>query len=255
MLRQDTKKDLGSRRIEARLAVVASRLRDMFGVPKRKKKLPDPLDLLIATILSQNTNDINSHKAYTNLKTEYPDFLDLADASPREVERLIKVGGIANRKSKTIIHVVTKIGERFSRFDRKSLRALDRGDLIERLRELDGVGYKTASCVSLFALGDNGAFPVDTHVHRVLNRIGIIAEKTPDKTYLAVKDSIPTGMGFELHINLIRFGRKICSAQRPKCHECVLFDICGWKEKTLQTPDRVASIDERTVRFMLLEEV
>lgn len=244
-----------SRRIETRLGIVALRLRDLFGTPERKKKLPDPLDLLVATILSQNTNDVNSHKAYVNLKSRYPDFLDLADARPREIERLIKVGGIANKKSKTIIKVVKNIKEGFKRFDRRSLRREERNDLIDRLRELNGVGYKTASCVSLFALGDDDAFPVDTHVHRVLNRIGIANEKTPDKTYLAVRDFIPAGKGYEIHINLIRFGRKTCIAQHPRCFDCVLFDVCEWKEKFLSSRGKLQAIDDKKVNFMLLEKV
>lgn len=243
------------KRTSERLEVVASRLRDLFGVPERKRKLPDPLDLLVATILSQNTNDINSHRAYTNLKGRYPDFMALADARPREVERLIRVGGIANKKSKTIVAVVADIKVKFPNFDRKRLRKENTNVLIDMLRELKGVGYKTASCVSLFALGDDDAFPVDTHVHRVLNRIGIAHEKTPDKTYLAVRDSVPKGKGYEIHLNLIKFGRKVCTAQRPRCFECVLFDDCEWNEKTLHAEKRALRADDKKVEFMLLEEV
>lgn len=243
------------KRTQNRLETVAGRLRDLFGTPERKKKLPDPLELLIATILSQNTNDVNSHRAFVNLKNRYPDFSKLARTEPRDIERLIKVGGIARKKSRTIRKVAREITQTFPQFDRKTLRRTERDILIEQLRELDGVGYKTASCVSLFALGDDNAFPVDTHVHRVLNRIGIVSEKTPDKTFLAVKDCIPPGMGYEIHINLIRFGRKVCTAQNPGCGECVLFDACGWKEKTRQAEGRPQNIDEKKVKFMLLEEV
>lgn len=252
---RDYRNRRGGRRIEARLDVIASRLRDLFGAPERKKKLPKPLDLLIATILSQNTNDVNSHKAYVNLKNRYPDFLRLANAKQRDVERLIQVGGIANKKSRTIIRIVKDVNENFRRFDRRSLRAEDRSNLIEKLTGLNGVGYKTASCVSLFALGDDDAFPVDTHVHRILNRIGIVSEKTPDKTFLAVRDFVPKGKGYEIHINLIRFGRKICTAQRPRCFDCVLFDVCEWKEKDLQQKEERSLRDDKKVNFMLLEEV
>ncbi len=243
------------RSISNRLEVVASRLRDLFGVPVRKRRLPDPLDLLVATILSQNTNDINSHKAYLNLKRRYPDFMDLAAARPREVERLIKVGGIANKKSKTIVAVVAQIQKQFAGFEKRKLRRENRDTLIDLLTELKGVGYKTASCVALFALGDDDAFPVDTHVHRVLNRLGIVCQKTPDKTYLAVRDSIPKGMGFEIHLNLIKFGRKVCTAQKPRCYECVLFDVCDWIEKNLGAEKKAPVADEDKIQFMLLEEV
>ncbi|HQT90827.1 MAG TPA: endonuclease III [Candidatus Kryptobacter bacterium] len=255
MAKRKDPKHQKSGRTTSLLDVVASRLRDLFGVPQRKRRLPDPLELLIATVLSQNTNDVNSHKAYVNLKSKYPHFLDLAGAKPGEIVRLIKVGGIANKKSRTIINVVREIRKSFPHFDRKSLISEERNSLIDRLRELNGVGYKTASCLSLFALGDDDAFPVDTHVHRVLNRIGIVREKTPDKTYLAVRDFIPPGRGYEIHINLIRFGRKVCTAQRPKCYDCVIFDVCGWKEKCLDPPDEITSVDESKVRFMLLEKV
>ncbi len=243
------------KRTQEWLEAVAVRLRELFGKPERRKRLPEPLELLIATILSQNTNDVNSHRAFVNLKNRYPDFSKLAGASPREIERLIKVGGIARKKSKTITRVTREITETFPRFDRKSLKRFERDIIITRLTELDGVGYKTASCVSLFSLGDDNAFPVDTHVHRVLNRIGIASEKTPDKTYLAVKDAIPPGKGYEIHINLIKFGRKVCTAQNPGCRECIMYDICRWKEKSRQAERRPGKSDEEKVRFMHLEEV
>jgi endonuclease-3 len=135
------------------------------------------------------------------------------------------------------------------------LRKIEPEELIERLRGLNGVGYKTASCVLLFSLGDDDAFPVDTHVHRILNRLGVINEKTPDKTFLAIRDQIPHGRGYELHINLIKFGRKTCTAQKPRCYECGLYDICTWKEKTVQTPEVKSRSKGRDVEFMVLESI
>ncbi len=240
---------------EKRLIPVARRLRDLFGVPVRKRKLPDPLDLLIATILSQNTNDINSHKAFVNLKSVYPDFIELTDANPRSIEKLIKVGGIAKKKSKTIVSVATEVKKTFGRFDRKSLASIPPDQLVDKLTGLDGVGYKTASCVLLFALGDDDAFPVDTHVHRILNRIGIVHESTPDKTYVTVRDKIPSGMGYEIHINLIKFGRMICTAQRPRCYDCTLYDLCDWDEKVEAPPLKTGERNQLKVDFMTLEEV
>ncbi len=241
--------------IETGLQVIASRLRDYLGVPERKRKFPDPLELLIATVLSQNTNDLNSHRAFTNLKTQFPDFPALSHVQPRKIESLIRVGGIANKKSKTIVRLVRDVEKNFKRFDMRSLRKIRRDELIENLCNLNGVGYKTAACVSLFALGDDNAFPVDTHVHRILNRLGVVREKTPDKTYRAVKDLIPRARGYELHINLIKFGRKVCTSQRPKCFECVLYDICRWKDKTTQGPAKVNRRDEERIDFMHLESV
>lgn len=238
-----------------RLGIIISRLRDSFGIPRRKSRLPDPLDLLVATILSQNTNDINSHRAFTNLKSVYSDLRRLVNARPRKIESLIRVGGIANKKSKVIIKAAREIADKFKKFDKRSLRRIERNELIGKLRSLDGVGYKTASCVLLFSLGDDNAFPVDTHVHRILNRLGVVSQKTPDKTFLAVKDHIPTGLGYELHLNLIKFGRKTCTAQRPRCYECGLYDICRWKEKTVRVQEVTNREKGRDVEFMLLESV
>ena len=241
--------------VRSHLQIISSRLRDFLGEPQRKRKLPDPLELLIATVLSQNTNDLNSHKAFTNLKRGYPDFTVLAHVNPRRIEPLIKVGGIANKKSTTIVSLVKGVVSGFGKFDRRSLRKIERGALIERLCRLHGVGFKTAACVSLFALGDNDAFPVDTHVHRILNRLGVVSEKIPDKTYLAVRDKIPPSGGYELHINLIRYGRRICTALKPKCYECVLFDICRWKDKDSQVREKPAQKGDRNADFMILESI
>ena len=242
-------------KVRAKLESIASRLRDSFGIPKRKSKLPDPIDLLIATILSQNTNDINSHKAFTNLKSAFPELRSLGKVSPKKIESLIKVGGIAKKKSRTIVQVVKDVEKMFDKFDRRQLKRIKGAALIEELRKLKGVGYKTASCVLLFSLGDDNAFPVDTHVHRILNRIGVVKEKTPDKTYLAVRDLVPHGRGYELHLNLIKFGRKTCMAQRPRCLECGLYDLCGWKDKGIQYDKIMKQGRERDVEFMLLEKV
>jgi endonuclease-3 len=238
-----------------RLGIIASRLRDSFGVPIHKSRLPEPLDLLIATILSQNTNDINSHRAFTNLKDGYPDLRKLMNVKPKKVESLIRVGGIANKKSKVIVRVIQEIADKFEKFDKRSLRKIAREELIEKLRSLNGVGYKTASCVLLFSLGDDDAFPVDTHVHRILNRLGVVNEKTPDKTFLAVRNYIPRGLGYELHLNLIKFGRKTCTARNPRCNECGLYDICRWKQKSDHFQEVTIRKKERDVEFMLLENV
>lgn len=220
-----------------------------------KSRLPEPLDLLIATVLSQNTNDINSHRAFTNLKNAYHDLRALINVKPRKIESLIKVGGIANKKSKVIVKVLKEIADEFNGFDKKTLRRTERDELIEKLRTLSGVGYKTASCVLLFSVGDDNAFPVDTHVHRILNRLGVVNEKTPDKTFLAVRYHIPYGRGYELHLNLIKFGRKTCTAQSPRCYECELYDVCRWKEKTIRAERETTRKKEKDVEFMLLESV
>lgn len=247
--------DTPEAKITSKLNVVANRLRVSWGTPSRKRKLPDPLDLLIATILSQNTNDVNSHRAFTNLKSAYPNLRELAAVRPGRIETLIRVGGIARKKSKVIVRIVREIALNFGDFDRRNLRKIKREDLIDRLRKLNGIGYKTASCVLLFSLGDDDAFPVDTHVHRILNRLGIVARNNPDKTFLAVRDKIPLGRGYELHLNLIKFGRKTCTAQKPDCRHCELFDVCQWNGRMGEAVPGKKPKLRKDVEFMLLESV
>jgi endonuclease-3 len=241
--------------IRSRLEEIAKRLRSYFGVPRRKTKLPEPLDLLVATVLSQNTNDLNSHKAFLNLKKAYPNLSDIKKTHPRKVETLIKVGGIARRKSRVIIQIVREVEMKIGKFNRRALNKINRDELIDKLCSMKGVGYKTASCVLLFSLGDNDAFPVDTHVHRILNRIGVVSEKAPDKTFLTVRTHIPPGSGYELHINLIKFGREICTARNPRCYGCRLFDICEWKGKGAQLSVAQKVKNRKKVDFVLLEKV
>ncbi len=241
--------------INTKLETIRRELRLVFGVPERKALLPDPLDLLIATILSQNTNDINSHRAYTNLKKRFPNFMTLSKVKPSVIENLIRVGGIAKRKSKVISKVVSQLESEFPDFRRRSLAKVERNVLIAHLCRLDGVGYKTAACVSLFALGDDNAFPVDTHIHRILNRVGVLATRNPDQTYETIRDSVPDGVGYELHLNLIKFGRKVCTAVRPRCFECPIYARCGWEKKTRQTFQVPPKAGSKKIDFMHLEEV
>ncbi len=132
------------------------------------------------------------------------------------------------------------------------LRRRDTDNVFEELTGYDGVGLKTAACVCLFALGRD-VFPVDTHVHRVCNRLGLVRTATPDKTFLSMRPLVPAGRAYELHTNMIRFGRRICRAQQPQCGACPLFDLCRWKDKRKHVA-RAAAGDERH-DFMLLDVV
>ena len=160
-----------------------------FGIPPRNKKLPDPLDMLIATILSQNTNDNNSYKAYLNLKSRYKSWNELVNEKRVTIENIIRVAGLAKQKSRTI-KILLKELNKSSSMDLEFLKHLDNNRAIEQLDNFDGIGVKTASCVLLFAL-DRNVCPVDTHVHRTTNRFCIVSEKTPDKTFFALYKNFP----------------------------------------------------------------
>ncbi|MHB8907106.1 MAG: endonuclease III domain-containing protein [Melioribacteraceae bacterium] len=219
-----------------------------FGIPKRNKVLPNPLDLLIATILSQNTNDNNSYKAFQNLKSRYKSWEELLSVKRTEIENVIRVAGLAKQKSEAIKNLITELNKRGT-LSLNFVKELDNNSAIEQLTEFKGVGVKTASCVLLFAL-DRNVCPVDTHVHRTVNRIGIVSEKTPDKTFLELNKDFPEGIAHSFHTNLIRLGREICKPANPSCGVCPLIKICKYKDKNLKIK---AAGKQR--EFMLLDNV
>lgn len=184
-----------------------------FGVPKRKKLLPNPLDLLIATILSQNANDNNSYKAFLNLRNRYRSWKELIDEKRTMIEKTIRTAGLARQKSSAIKNLLNELNKNED-ISLNFINNLDNNSAIERLTQFKGVGIKTESCVLLFAL-DRNICPVDTHVNRTINRIGIVNEKTPDKTFFVLNQNFPDGIAHSFHINLIRLGREICKSKNP----------------------------------------
>ena len=199
------------------------RLRDAYGKPELVPHKA-PLDELVLTVLSQNTNDRNRDVAYGRLRERFGSWEKVRDASQAEVEEAIRPGGLAPTKSKVIQNI---------------LRALDGDDLtwletapVEEGREylcsLPGVGRKTAACVLLFSF-DRPELPVDTHVYRVSSRLGLIEPKASFErahdTLLALTDP---GDVYELHLNMLRHGRRLCIARNPRCRECPLLRLCPY---------------------------
>lgn len=219
-----------------------------FGIPRRSKVLPNPLDLLIATILSQNTNDNNSYKAFQNLKDKYKSWDELINEKRVTIESVIRVAGLAKQKSGAIKNLISELNKRGS-LSLNFIKGLDNDSAIEQLTDFNGIGVKTASCVLLFAL-DRNVCPVDTHVHRIVNRIGIVSEKTPDKTFYALNNKFPESVAHSFHTNLIRLGREVCKPTNPNCGICPLIKLCMYTEKNLV----VKEIGKRR-DFMLLDNV
>lgn len=219
-----------------------------FGIPKRNKTLPNPLDLLIATILSQNTNDNNSYKAFQNLKNHYKTWEEVANLNRVTIESLIRVAGLAKQKSEAIKNLLSELKTRGS-LTIDFVKPLDDNLAIEQLTSYKGIGVKTASCVLLFALNRN-VCPVDTHVHRTVNRIGIVSEKTPDKTFYSLNQKFPENIAHSFHTNLIRLGREVCKPANPTCGICPLIKICSDPDKNF---DLKSAGKKR--EFMLLDNV
>jgi endonuclease III len=220
-----------------------------FGIPARAKNFPDPLDLLIATILSQNTNDNNSFKAFRNLKTCYDSWDLLIGVKRTSVEKLIRVAGLGRAKSEAIKNVVAKLCEERGEVSLSHIEKMTDTEAVAELTRYKGVGVKTASCVLLFALGRN-ICPVDTHVHRTVNRIGIVSGKTPDKTFASLNSDFPAETAHSFHTNLIRLGREICLPTKPRCGICPLVKICLFPAK-----DRAEKREGKKREFMLLDNI
>lgn len=234
---------------------IAKRLERLLGVPQQARSLPSPLEMLVATILSQNTNDKNSHRAYTNLKKKFPRWEDVAAAPRRSILAAIKEGGMANQKSARIKETLAAVKQRYGKYNLSALHSMTNDEVLEQLTLLKGVGFKTASCVLLFSMGRD-VFPVDTHVHRLCNRLGLVPPtNTPEKTFELMKTVVPRGRGYSFHTNLIRFGRKICRSAHPACDSCPLYDECvfeGKKRQRRATPRIPSSADHD---FMLLDNI
>ncbi len=220
-----------------------------FGVPHRNKKRPDPVDLLIATILSQNTNDRNSYKAFQNLKTKFGSWEKIADLHLTKLKNTIKIAGLGEQKSRTIKRFLTEMIKSKGRISLDHLKKLKDEEILNELTRHPGIGIKTASCVLLFSLNRN-VCPVDTHVHRTLNRIGIVQAASPGKTFYQILSNIPEGTAHSIHTNLIRLGREICRPSKPQCNVCPLRKICLYPYK-----NNSGFVHSRENNFMLLDNI
>jgi endonuclease-3 len=196
-----------------------------YGKPI-KRKTRSPLDVLVSTILSQNTSDKNSRPAFRNLKEKFKTWEEVEKARVSQIEKAIRRGGLGNIKAKRIKEVLKEIQRREGRISLSVLKKLSDSEGFEYLKTLKGVGEKTAACVLLFALNRN-ILPVDTHILRVSKRLGLIPPKTTLKAAHGILGKIiPKKDVYPFHLNLIHHGREICHARNPRCSECFLKSIC-----------------------------
>ena len=212
-------------KLRTKVRRIAFLLERAYGIPRRERKT-DPLEVLIQTILSQNTNDRNRDLAYERLRTRFPLWEDIPGAKKGEIARAIRPGGLANQKAKRIRDLLQWIKDREGGFGLLSLRKMGSQEIEETFGALKGIGPKTLACLLLFGLGRE-AFPVDTHILRIGKRLGFIPERLDaEKAHPWMVPLVPKGKSLSLHLNLIRFGRSICKAQHPKCNSCFLRKDC-----------------------------
>jgi endonuclease-3 len=214
-------------RRKAKYSPVAVILRELYGLPNWNRALP-ALDELVDCILSQSTTDANRDRAFDALKTRYPDWEAVMTAPTEEVISTIRPAGLANQKGPRIQKVLRRIYDERAALDIEFLNALPIEEAKSWLTGLDGVGPKTAAIVLCFAF-NREAFPVDTHIHRVGQRIGFLPEGiSADKAHPVMEAIVPPQDYYGFHINLIQHGREICQARRPKCERCPLTLYCDY---------------------------
>jgi endonuclease-3 len=214
---------------------VHQRLLDAFGEPTWRNPLP-PVDELVSTILSQNTNDANRDRAFASLRRRYPTWEQVRGADPRSVIEAIRPAGLANQKGPRIQRVLQEIASERGSLDLSFLKELPLEEARAWLMKFKGVGPKTAAIVLLFSLG-RPAFPVDTHIYRVTGRLGLRPEKmTVEEAHTYLEGLFPPETHYAAHLNIIRLGREICAARKPLCERCPLEEICAFPRRLKATP-------------------
>ena len=203
--------------------VIMAALAELYGTPISTPH-GDAVAELVLTVLSQNTADTNSGRAFVQLLRRYPSWAAIASALEEDVIATIQGGGLAQQKGPRIRAILRAVGERSPKWDLEFLREMPLEEARAWLRALPGVGPKTAACVLLFALG-RPAMPVDTHVERVSKRLGLIPEKlTADQAHVALEALVQPEDYYRFHMLLIKHGRRTCAARRPACERCPLVE-------------------------------
>jgi endonuclease-3 len=194
--------------------------------PRERQSDRDPIDVLIGTILSQNTSDANSGRAFASLKASFDSWEAVASAPAEHIARIIQSGGLSQIKAVRIKQVLEQIEKEQGRISLDSLKAMDMAEAEDYLMHLPGVGHKTASCVLLFSLG-KPSLPVDTHVFRVAKRLGLIDSRVSvEKAHSLLQEQTPPSKVYQFHIHMIEHGRQICHARQPRCNKCILRSVC-----------------------------
>jgi endonuclease III len=227
---------------------VHRQLLEYYGRPNWETKYA-PLEELVGTILSQHTSDANSERAFAALMATYSSWESVRDAPVDELTATIRAGGLAVVKAHRIQAVVRMLTGVDGLVQLPDLRRMRRKRAMQLLTSLPGVGRKTAACVLLFG-AHVAAIPVDTHVHRVSLRLGLVPPRTsPEATSDALETAIDPRDSYAFHVNLIHLGREICKASRPRCEVCPLSERCATSRRGLAIapgqPERYGSAGDR----------
>lgn len=213
---------------EKPVGYIVQNLERTYGVPVNKWTGWDVLDMLVSVILSQATSDVNSARTFDALKKRFPTWDAVLRARESTIADTIRTGGLANQKAAVIKNLLKQIKERNGSLDLSFLRDASAEDAARYLSQFRGIGPKTVACTLLFACGTE-IFPLDTHIFRVLRRVGLIPPKCSDEFAHALMNRVvPSGKFYSFHVNLIRHGRALCRPRDPLCERCPIVEYCDY---------------------------
>ena len=216
--------------LSKRALKIHEKLLEAFGNPTWCNPLP-PMDELVSTILSQNTNDTNRDRAFNALRLKFPTWESVRDAKTSEVVNAIRPAGLANQKGPRVQKTLKEITKERGDLGLWFLKDLPLEEACAWLMKFNGVGPKTAAIVLCFSL-NRPAFPVDTHIYRVTGRIGLRPETmTVEQAHLHLEKLFPPETYYAAHLNLIRLGREVCHARKPDCPKCPVKRLCDYEPK------------------------
>lgn len=209
---------------------IIQNLERAYGVPVNERTAvgSDPLDMLVAVILSQATSDTNSDRTFAALKRRFPTWDAVLRARESTLAATIRSGGLANQKAAVIRDVLRQIKEQHGTLDLSFLHDMTAEEATRYLAQFRGIGPKTIACTLLFACRKD-VFPLDTHIFRILRRVGLIPAKCTDRRAHEIMDGVvPPGKFYSFHVNLIRHGRTLCRPRDPVCERCPIIEYCDY---------------------------
>jgi endonuclease-3 len=212
---------------EKPIRYIIQNLESTYGVPVNERA-SDALDMLIKIILSQATSDTNSHRTFAALKKRFPQWEAALRARESTIADVIQAGGLANQKAKVIKALLKQIKAEHGTLDLNFLHELSAEEAVAYLKQFRGIGPKTIACTLLFACRKE-VFPLDTHIFRILRRVGLIPQKCTDQRAHEIMNSIvPHGKFYSFHVNLVRHGRTLCRPRDPLCERCPIVEYCDY---------------------------
>jgi endonuclease-3 len=211
---------------------IIQNLERAYGVPENKRA-SDPLDMLIQIILSQATSDTNSDRTFKALKKRFPNWDAALRARESTIAAIIRSGGLANQKAAVIKSLLRQLKEEHGALDLGFLHDLAIEDAARYLQQFRGLGPKTIACTLLFACRKE-VFPLDTHIFRILRRVGLIPQKCTDaRAHEIMNRLVPPGKFYSFHVNLIRHGRALCRPRDPLCERCPIVEYCDYGQQLI----------------------